>query len=344
MKNTDKTGKNTDPAKKNDTATGKTPSDQTKNVNDSSVPGNVPGDEQDKYNPPALKHTLTDQDLINHPELKEAGLKAGDEVELNDDIKKQMAESLAAGAKKVVATPDPNPEYRPETANLGNDEDGTPKISANDTLNKVGKKIILLFQEREGTNLAKLTGTDITRICEDQSIEIAFQYSNPKKLRGRMVIKTDGTFLELPTDINEEFNFGVDFEAMAEEARQQGKEFGEKELAAAKEEALLDEQETNRLSVKKLELIGSEITRMFEERGKTNLPGLTQTEILHACRNHANSIGMEAIFEDEEKTIGRFKLTEFSNEVFVPAKDKDPFIFGIDYEALAKQIEEAAKK
>lgn len=264
------------------------------------------------------------------------------EITNNSPESEKALESTSEKAPNYV---EPNPEYRPETSNLGNDEDGTPKISAHPVLNKVGKELINSFAEREKTNLPKLTITEIKNMCRLQNMDMPrFQYSHIKKLTGRVILVADGAILELPTDINQEFNFGIDYEEMKADAIAAGKEWGEKQLAQAKAEAELDEKDKNRSSVKKLEMIASEITRAFEERAKTNLPGITEKDILTLCRNHIKGVGISAQFENEERTLGRFKLTEFLNELIVPSEELPAFTFGVDYEVAHNAIVEEGKK
>lgn len=300
--------------------------------------GNNPGNDSKNQNV-AKNENATENTTISAPSVTSQPAK----TETNSGERTTGTGAADETAKNTNAPEaNANPEYRPQTSGLGNDEDGTPKISAHPAMNVVGKKILELFKEREGTNLPKITGSEIKKMLRDQGdgMEVVFQFSDEKKLRGRMVLKAGKEFLELPMDINEEFNFGPDFEAMAEEARAAGKEWTEKEEAEAREKAELDEKDKNRLSMEKLNGIGEEITRMFEERGKTNLPGITEKEIHAALKNHVKSIGIEVKFENEECTQGYVNLTEFSNVVRVPAEGS--FTFGIDYQTAAKKMEAAA--
>ncbi len=334
-------------------AKGSNPEPNTSNSNASSGP-EITKDSKDGVND--LNTNAADKPAL---ESESPAITPMPEAEVNDNIVSNEEKSLKLETKdaeekaapEVLNTPAPaekpwvetNPEYRPEAQALGVDEDGSPLISAIGILNKIGKKIISLFADREQSNLPKLTGTEITKMCANQGIETVYQYSDAKQSRGRVIIKAEGTYVSLPLDVNEEFNFGIDFDAMAERARAEGKEWGEKQLEEAKAEAEMDEHEKNRLSVRKLEMIGEEITKIFEERGKTNLPGVTEAEVRSFLRNHSKSIGIDVRFVNADGTLGYVVLTEFKNELHVPSQEP-LFTFGIDYAAAAEKIAEDAKK
>lgn len=278
------------------------------------------------------KRKLSAEDMQNNPEFAAAGLKEGDEVEMGPEAisaaKKAMTESLAKTKNG---------------ADLGTDKDGTPKLSVNETLNIVSKSIIHIFTEHAKTSLPKITPTQVEKLLEGyEGIKINWQFADLNKTKGRLALVSIDNAQDhvlLPLDINEEWEFGVDYELMAKEAHARGEEFGEKELAAAKAKAELDENDKNRLSVEHLNEVAKTIEGIFAERETTCLPKLTDKDVMHVLRNQAKTIDIQVHYKNEEDTEGYYLLKEFQNEVRVPKEGV--FNFSIDNERIAKKREDA---
>jgi hypothetical protein len=226
---------------------------------------------------------------------------------------------------------------------LGLDKDGTQKLSINETLNIVAKSIVHIFEDRAKTSLPKITPTEVeTMLAGYEGIKINWQFSDLKKTKGRLALVSildAKDHVLLPTDINEEWEFGVDYELMAKEAAARGEKFGEEELALAKQEAELDEADRNRLSLKHLKNVADTIESIFAERELTCLPKLTDKDVRQVLRNQSKTIGVNVVFTNEQETAGYYELTEFLNKVRVP--ENGEFEFSIDNQRVLEKREAA---
>lgn len=353
MKNNDKTGKNdtkkgadakettnapagentkppiTDPA----ADTTKEPAAET---NTGSSSETLPGTENNSTGstetaPESTKRKLTAMDMEQNPEFAGAGLKEGDEV----DFGPEAIEAVKKAAADVLA--------KTKTDTLGADKDGTPKLSMNETLNIVSKSIIHIFEDRAKTNLPKITPTEVEKLLAGyEGIKINWQFADLNKTKGRMAlvnIENAQDHVLLPINVNEEWEFGVDYELMAREFAERGEKFGAEELAAAKAKHEMDENDKNRLSVEYLNEVAKTIEGIFAERETTCLPKLTDKDVMHVLRNQAKTIDIQVHYKNEEDTEGYYLIKEFLNEVRVPKEGV--FNFSIDNERVAKKREDA---
>lgn len=266
-----------------------------------------------------------------------------------NDSQKSEQNNNSAGGEETNQAPDPevldaNPEsdkalVDPTTV-LGNDADGTPKLSVNESLNIVSKSIIHLFAEQAKTSLPKITPTQVEEFMKGQDqIQLNWQFADLKKTKGRiaLVSKTSREdYILLPINPNEEYEFGVDYELMAREAAEKGLKFGEEELAKAKAEHEADEIDKNRISERHLGEVAETIKAIFAERETTCLPKLTDKEVQHVLRNQGKTISIETKYTNEDETEGYYELKEFLNVVRVPAEGV--FMFGIDNQRIADKL------
>lgn len=258
-----------------------------------------------------------------------------------ENLPSDVKENLSAEAEQGLSEAENLPLK--EESKLGLDLDGTPKLSINETLNIVSKSIVHIFEDRKKTSLPKITPTEVEKLLAGyEGIKINWQFADLNKTSGRLALVSIANAQDhvlLPLDINEEWEFGVDYELMAREAKERGEEFGEKELAAAKAKHELDENDKNRLSIEHLENVAKTIENIFAERELTCLPKLTDKEVRHVLRNQAKTISIEVIYANEEDTEGYYELKEFLNIVRVPAEGN--FAFSIDNERVAKKLAES---
>ncbi len=279
-------------------------------------------------NAPSTKRKLTAEDMINNPEFAGAGLKEGDEVDMGPEAIAEAKKAMAAALAKTKTS-------------LGNDADGTEKLSINETLNIVSKSIVHIFEDRKKTSLPKITPTEVEKLLVGyDGVKINWQFADLNKTKGRLALVSTTNSQDhvlLPIDVNEEWEFGVDYELMAKEARERGEEFGEKELAAAKAKAELDENDKNRESIEHLDAVSKTICDIFAERETTCLPKLTDRDVRHVLRNQAKTIGIETVYTNEDETEGYYELTEFLNKVRAPKEGN--FNFGVDNVRIAEKME-----
>jgi hypothetical protein len=252
-------------------------------------------------------------------------------------------EPIKENTSNLPETTKIEPALESKSDAMGTDKDGTPKLSVNETLNIVSKSIIHIFEDRAKTSLPKITPTEVEKLLAGyEGIKINWQFADFNKTKGRLAlvsVENAQDHVLLPLDINEEWEFGVDYELMAREAAERGEKFGAEELAAAKAKHEMDENDKNRLSVEHLNAVAKTIEDIFSERETTCLPKLTDKDVQHVLRNQAKTIGIQVHYNNEEATEGYYLLTEFQNEVRVPKEGN--FNFSIDNERVAKKREDA---
>lgn len=122
---------------------------------------------------------------------------------------------------------------------------------------------------------------------------------------------------------------GLDADASEEE-------IAEAERAEAEKAQKAEDKRQKELKDKnhKLWVMQNTVNQLFAERSKTNLPGVTETEVRSVLGKQGAGVKITFNYSNEDKTSGSIDIEEFDHKVTCPLKGE--FTFGIDYAAIAK--------
>jgi hypothetical protein len=106
------------------------------------------------------------------------------------------------------------------------------------------------------------------------------------------------------------------------------------ELAKSQSEKMADLKAKNH----KLWMLLQHVNKVFADRAKTSMPGVTETELKAAVGKIGSSAGMVVKYTNDDKTLGYVEFEELGTSIRCP--EEGEFVFGVDFAKLNAELAE----